>query len=208
VVSRRREDNRSIGRRGPTRQPKRRILVVCEGRETEPGYLRAFQRAARNPCVEVKIADKTGAPRTLVDAAIRLRRAADEEARRQRDENLRWDEVWSVFDVDEHATLDEAKLLAQREGIEVAVSNPSFELWALLHYEDQRAHIDRKKLRARLTRYQPSYDKSLDFARMHPGYGDALRRAAVLVAEADRHGMPGRNPSTGVHRLTQSILAR
>jgi hypothetical protein len=55
VVSKRRLDDRDIRRRAPTRQPKRRLLIVCEGRETEPGYIRAFQREVRNPRVEIKI---------------------------------------------------------------------------------------------------------------------------------------------------------
>ncbi len=208
MVSRRRDDNRSIGRRGPTLPPRRRILVVCEGRETEPGYLRAFQREARNARVHLEIADETGVPRTVVEQAIRLRREADDDARRQRDENLRYDEVWSVFDVDDHPHLDQAKKLADRESIAVAVSNPCFELWALLHFEDQRAHIDRKKLRAKLQRHQPGYDKSLDFRRMHPGYDEAVRRAQALEMEAEHHGAPGRNPTTGVFRLTESIRRR
>ena len=208
MVSRRRDDDRSIGRRRPSLQPKHRSLVVCEGRETEPGYLRALQREARNPRVRLEIAGETGVPRTVVEAAIQLRREADEEAKRQRDENLRYDEVWGVFDVDDHPHLDRAKSLAQREGIDLAVSNPCFELWALLHFEDQRAHIDRKKLRTKLQRHQPSYDKSLHFTGMHPGYDEALRRAQALDAEAERHGAPGRNPTTGVHRLTESIRRR
>jgi hypothetical protein len=205
VVSRRRDDDRSIGRRGPTREPKHRILVVCEGKVTEPEYFRAFQRAARNPRVHVEVANETGVPKTVVEAAIRLRKGAELEAKRQRDENLLWDEVWGVFDVDDHPNLDQAKRLARKESIEVAVSNPCFELWALLHFEDQRAHIDRRKLRAKLRRHLPLYDKSLDFDRMHPGYDDALRRAQALDMDADRQGERGRNPATGVHRLTELI---
>ena len=194
MVSRRRDDDRSLGRRGPTREPKHRILVVCEGKVTEPEYLRALQRASRNPRVHVEVATETGVPKTVVEVAIRLRDGAAREARRQRDENLRWDEIWGVFDVDDHPHLDEARALAAKESVELAVSNPCFELWALLHFEDQRAHIDRHKLRAKLQRHLPLYDKSLDFARMHPGHDDALRRARALDVEADRQASGGAIP--------------
>src|SRR5262249_9464217 len=100
MVSRRRCDDRPIGRRAPTREPKRRILIICEGRETEPGYFKAFQHKMRNPRVHVELARETGVPLTIVEEAVRLKAKAERDAKRQRDENLRWDEVWGVFDVD------------------------------------------------------------------------------------------------------------
>lgn len=205
MVSRRRLDDRPIGRRGPIRAPLRRILIVCEGRETERRYFEAFQHAVRNPRVHVEVARETGVPKTVVKEAIALREAAEQEAKRQRDENLRWDEVWGVFDVDDHPSLDEALALAARHEIAVAVSNPCFELWALLHFCDQRGHIERQKLRVALKKYLRGYDKVLDFPRVHVGYADALRRAAGLADRARCDGEPGRNPTTGVPALTESI---
>jgi hypothetical protein len=205
MVSRRRLDDRSLKRRAPTRQPKHRILIVCEGQKTEPGYLKAFQHKVRNPRVHVEVAAETGVPRTVVEIAVRLRDEAEQEAKRERDENLRWDEVWGVFDIDEHPNLDQARTMARDHAIELAVSNPCFELWALLHFQEHRAHMDRAKAREALQQHLRDYDKSLDFAKMYPGYSDAVRRAQELAREADIHGEPGRNPTTGVYRLTESI---
>jgi hypothetical protein len=205
VPSRRRNDDRSIGRRGPTREPKRRILIVCEGEVTEPGYFRAFQHAVRNRRVHVEIARQHGVPMTIVEIAVRLHAESKDEARRQRDDNLLWDEVWGVFDVDEHPNLEQACRLAVGSGILLAVSNPCFELWALLHFQDQRAHIERHRVRAELQQVMPGYDKDLDFERMHQGYDAAVRRAVDLVREAGHHGELMRNPTTGVVRLTESI---
>lgn len=203
--SRRRTDDRPIKRRGPMRQPRRRILIVCEGEETEPSYFRAFQHEVRNPCVHVEIADETGVPRTVVEAAQRLKDDADGEATRQRDDNLRYDEVWGVFDIDDHPKINEAQDIARAHGIHLAISNPCFELWALLHFQDQRAHIARDKARRALKRYLPHYDKVLDFEVAHRGYPDAVRRAQELDGQAEQLNEHGRNPSTGVHRLTESI---
>lgn len=205
MVSRRRLDDRPIGRRGPTRPPRRRILIVCEGQETERRYFEAFQHEVRNPLVHVQVARETGVPKTVVEVAIRLRAEAEHEAKLQHDQNLLWDEVWGVFDVDDHPNLARAIELGETHGIELAVSNPCFELWALLHFQDQRSHIERTKLRVLLKRHLPGYDKILDFARVHRGYGEALARAAGLATEAERVGAPGRNPTTGVPRLTESI---
>lgn len=201
-----RSAERSLKRRAPFRQPKIRILVVCEGRLTERGYIRALQHHAHNPRVHVEVAKDTGVPLTVVQCAIQMRNDAENEARRQRDENLSWDEVWGVFDVDEHPNLQVAVDLANSSGIKVAVSNPCFELWALLHFAEQRAHLTRHKARSALHKFLPKYDKELDFAALHPNYATALERAKSLDALALHHGEPGRNPSTGVYMLAERIL--
>jgi hypothetical protein len=201
----RRHDDLPIRRRGPSRQPKVRILVICEGKKTEPGYLKQFQHHVRNPRVHVEPLGPAGVPITVVETAIARRRIADEEARHQRDENLRWDQVWAVFDIDDHPNVAAAKQLAQANDILLAVSNPCFELWAFLHFADQRGHIERDKLRVALQEHLPGYDKELSFARMHGGYGEAVRRARELDKVATLSDRPGKNPTTGVYLLTEAI---
>jgi hypothetical protein len=158
-----RGDDRPLKRRGPSRQPRIRILVVCEGKKTEPQYLRQLQHHVRNPRLHVEAVGPAGVPVTVVQTAIELRDQADDDARRQRDENLRWDEVWAVFDIDDHPNVGEARRLANDHEIHLAVSNPCFELWALLHFADQQSHIERHVLRAILQRHVPGYDKELPF---------------------------------------------
>ena len=86
--------DRSIRRRPPSRQPRERILIVCEGRVTERTYFRDLKREARNPRATVEIARETGVPLTVVQEAVRLRAEAAAEARRERDDNLLYDQVW------------------------------------------------------------------------------------------------------------------
>lgn len=198
-------EQRSLSRRSPSRSPKTRILVVCEGRVTERQYVKAFQHQVRNPRVHVEVAKETGVPLTVVECAVRLRDEAVSDARRLRDENLLWDEVWGVFDIDDHPNLDKAINLAREKGIHLAISNPSFELWALLHFQEQRAFATRQQVRVSLKVHLPNYDKELDFALMVPRYAAAVSRAQALDHEAQVHNEPGRNPSSGVYRLTQAI---
>jgi RloB-like protein len=205
MASRRRDDDRPLGRRAPTRQPKRRILIVCEGRVTERKYFLDFRHFVKNPRVHLEIAREHGVPKTVVETAIRIRDKAKQEAKHQRDDNLLWDEVWGVVDVDEHPNLEQAVALAKAQRIELAVSNPCFELWALLHFQEQRAHIERRKAREALQRHMPGYDKELNFASMCNGYNLAVTRAANLDQEAERDDERMRNPTTGVPRLTESI---
>lgn len=180
---------------------------MCEGRVTEPKYLREFQHHVRNPRVHVEVAKETGVPLTVVQEALRLRTEAQMEAKRQRDEYLAWDQVWGVFDVDDHPNMEEALELAKREDIQVAVSNPCFELWALLHFQDQQASIPRNKLRQALKIYLPEYEKALDFSALQGAYDAAVARAQALERTALRLGEPGRNPSTGIFTLTETIRA-
>lgn len=194
-----------LRRRGPWRPPRRRILIVCEGEVTEPDYFNTFRRDLRNPLVEVEIDGRGGPPKTLVERAARRKRKAESEARRESDAYLGYDEVWCVFDVDDHAHLAAAREQARRAGIQLAVSNPCFELWALLHFQAQTARIERKRAGERLRRHLPGYEKSLSFERLKPGYPQAVERAQHLDRCCDESGRPGDNPSTGVYRLTERI---
>jgi hypothetical protein len=121
------------------------------------------------------------------------------------DEFLSYDEVWCVFDVDEHPHLPDARQQARDNGIYLAVSNPCFELWALLHFQAQTAFLERGDARSRLQRHLPHYNKALPFARLHPNYAEAVQRAEELERRREDADDPGGNPSTGVHRLTERI---
>lgn len=52
-----RNRSRRQARTAPFRDPKPLILVVSEGKLTEPEYLRGLQRACRNPRVTIKVAE-------------------------------------------------------------------------------------------------------------------------------------------------------
>jgi hypothetical protein len=54
-------------------------------------------------------------------------------------------------------------------------------------------------------RFIPGYDKHLDFDKLAPGVAESTRRARRLDEDAEEEGEPGRNPTTGVYRLTDAI---
>jgi hypothetical protein len=172
---------------------------------TEPEYLRAYTAHHRNPRVQVVIDPGEGVPRTLVEKAKQRKHAAEAEARRQKDDNLAFDEVWCVHDIDDHPKLDEARVMARDNGIELAVSNPSFELWLILHFRDNPGAQHRDRMVAILKDLLPGYDKHVEFGHVVHGYNDAVTRARRLDQMADEDGESGRNPTTGVWRLTESI---
>jgi len=196
-----------LRRRPWRREPLRRFLVVCEGRLTEPEYFKALRRRYR---ASVKLVIEPGgvSPERLVERAVDMKRAAERDARRQRDRFLRYEEVWCVFDTDKHDHLADAHRQAEENGIDLAVSNPCFELWALLHFQEQTGFLESQAARARLKKHLPEYEKTLPFERLDPNYATAVTRARELDRRCGDDGSPGVNPSTGVYRLTERIRER
>lgn len=201
----RRDRGGDLRRRPPVREPNPLLLVVCEGEVTEPRYIESFRVAQGSTAVRVRVVSPGGDPRALVERAIELRGAARVDARRAGDANLAYDEVWCVFDVDQHARFTEACRLAAEADIRTALSNPCFELWLVLHFADQTAHLSTAQARRLLRGHLPRYDKHIRFEELEEGYTGAVSRALALERRHTAQGSPGANPSTGVHHLTERI---
>ena len=90
-----------LRRRGPRYQPRPRVLIVCEGTVTEPRYFQAVRHVERS-LIDLKI-EPGSTPKTIVERAVELKKQADREAKRLADDNLKYDEVSRVFDVDDHS---------------------------------------------------------------------------------------------------------
>ena len=184
-------------RRAPVRRSARTILVVCGSKETERQYFQGLREQLRNPAVSVVVCGKACSPTQLIAYA-----------QKRRVENKgTFDEVWCVFDVDQFVDVAEAVVAAGKAGIRVAISNPCFELWLLLHFASQTAHVPTyKKLLPLLQKHVPNYDKSrLDFA----VYKDGRAEAAIRARKLDPTGLDhAQNPATGVWQLVERMEDR
>jgi hypothetical protein len=200
-----RDRHRRKGRRPAFRDPKPTILVVTEGEVTEPEYLKGFRDKCRNPRVTIEVAKEHGVPMTLVRIAKQYKEEAEAGAAREKDDNLAYDSVWCVFDIDDHPAVGEAKEMARANGIRLAISNPCIELWLLLHFRDNPGQQDRVTIKKRLKKHVPGYDKHVDYATYATGYLQAVARAAKMDQDAQEARDPHRNPTTGVYELTQLI---
>jgi hypothetical protein len=196
----------SLRRRGPTRSPKQRFLIVCEGEVTEPRYFRRLRHLLRS-LIELEILPG-GDPKTLVERAVQKRKEADNAASQKHDRYLAYDQVWCVCDVDEHPRLNDALQQARDNGIAVALSNPCFELWALLHFQDQTAHIERGAVQHLCREHMPGYKKDLPCETLLQRHPEATERAIGLDHTNKTRGTPRGNPSTGVYRLVAEIKAQ
>ncbi|HET9179710.1 MAG TPA: RloB family protein [Terriglobia bacterium] len=201
-MPRRRDDLR---RRRAFTEPRPSVLICCEGEVTEPTYLNGLKNELRIRLVRIQVVPVGQDPKKLVDYAVDEKRRSEREARKSGDANLEYDEVWCVFDVDSHAHIPDAKQKANANGIHLAISNPCFELWLLLHFENRTAHIERQQAQSCCRGHMPRYEKEVPFNQIFPFYQLAVQRAWDLEHWQATRGNQGGNPSTGVHRLTERV---
>jgi hypothetical protein len=204
----RRDRERKPGRRVPFREPKSTILIVCEGSVTEPEYFNSFKRICKNSRVTIQIAGGQGVPLTVVRKAKELKDAVARRAKQERDENIAFDSVWCVYDIDNHPHHHEAREMAIANDINLAISNPCFELWLLLHFRDNPGAIDTADLRSMLKQFDPDYDKHVSHSNYIEQYDNAFVRAKRMEETAVARGEAGGNPSTAVYKLTAAIRDR
>lgn len=204
----RRSGAHPLKRKVAIRRPRKTLVVFCEGERTEPEYLEALKRqpSVRDvSAVDLRVETGQGGsvPRTLVAMAIEARtRASEEEAE--------IDEFWCVFDVEwprNHPGLMDAIQQARANSIQLAISNPCFELWLILHFQDHSSWLDNNQARRLRRQLDGSGDKGLDAAKYMPFTADATHRAAGLDRRHLRDGtiFPHDNPASGMHRLLAAV---
>lgn len=142
--------------------------------------------------MRIEIATEAAVPYPLVQAA----------AARTRDDEV--DEVWCFIDVEAptpHPRLSDAFALADRSGVRLAVSNPCFELWIVLHERDWTRPATSTADMVTQAQKLAAYDgKHLDTDSLLASRHEAARRAHALARRHATDGTvsPHDNPSTGV----------
>lgn len=190
-------------RRRPLRQERSLGLVVTEGKVTELNYLEMLKRHLREtgrPPGKVRQIGVGADPLTVVRRAVLERRRVGASG-----EPYDW--VLCVVDVDEHAKLQEALHLAQRESVHVIVNNPKFEVWLLWHGEDHFAHLENKQLDKLVeARGYMTGKKHKVIDRSFPV--DRFEHAVQTASRADRDmrvSRKGPNPSSAMPVLLEHL---
>ena len=203
-MPRRQRGQRPLRRRAPRRDELPRFVIFCEGKLTEPLYLKAF--AALDHVRSVATLDIRGLgfePRRLVDEAREAMRA-------EGGQKTGASQYWCVFDVEApepHDRLLDAVQMARDNGISVAISNPCFELWLVLHFADHESWIDNDACRTLRRHHDGAQGKSLDGTSYMPKRDAAMTRAkrlASIHASANR-ALPADNPSSGLYLLLEAV---
>ena len=181
---------RTLKRKVATRPPRKTLVVFCEGERTEPQYLLALKQEpfVKDAAVDIRVETGHGGavPLTLVTLATAARaKSAAEEAE--------IDEFWCVFDVEwprNHPHLPEAIARAEANDIRLAISNPCFELWLILHYRNHGSWLDNSAAvgapsTRRLHEQEPQRcqvhvsDRRRRPSRSRPGHSPRARRKRV-----------------------------
>ena len=200
-----------IKRRRSRREPKRRFILFCEGRNTEPAYFSAIKGTWTGALISIETHPGVGVPITIAESAVQFAQAEGLLRNNRRRRNLfeKRDEVWAVFDRDEHDRFSEAVNLCQSNGVGVARSNPCFEVWLILHEANYDRPDDRHDVQRELQRLRPEYDRD-------GGKVPNCQELVVHVLEAESRGdvllqrrvderAPYGRPSTTVGALTRAI---
>lgn len=195
-----------------------RILIVSEGSKTEPSYFREIRAAHRlhTANVEVRPSELGTLPVQVVQYAKELFENGD---RHKQTQPRAFEQVYAVFDRDEHLTYFEALKLAESlDGklrndnkkpvrFKAIASVPSFELWLLLHYEDIQAPVHRDHVMQRLKLHIPGYEKGAGgaFAITRDRIVIAAQRAQSLAVRFNAYTDP--DPYTGIAELVTLLIA-
>ena len=197
-------------RRAASKEPKPRIVVCCEGTNTEPQYFKGLASSFGNSLVTVEVHKGQGVPISVVESACQQYDVLKKAANKSKDSFDAFFEVWAVFDVDDHKRVPDAKQNAKAKGVRVACSNPCFEIWLLYHFEDchrpYHRHDLQKYLATKLHGYDPKGGKSISFNKLKDGVVDALRHAEKGLTARRADGCDEGNPSSSVGLLAQAII--
>lgn len=196
--------------------------IFCEGEKTEPNYLKRYiennfsYNTSRREVISIEPTNKT-TPLQLVKEAIHFRYKKD----------LTPDDTfWVVYDREsirkykdeQHA---EAMAIANKENINIVISNVCFELWLLLHFDQNTTYYEscddllkNSPLKARIKELGfDNYDKSDEriFSLIFDNIPEAKKRAIRMnhftKQHAEKENLPPYqlNPFTNFYELLDAI---
>lgn len=190
-----------------TRERKEIILIATEGKnKTERNYFREFNRSIKGCAIVFSDGNNTD-PVNIVHDALN---SAD-----KRDiEPQNGDSIYAVFDTDfkKESQISEARKLAERNGVEIILSNPCFEVWLLLHFRySTRGYQSNNEVIKELNDVWPEYRKNIaSFKQLRDRCEDAIENTGKLKKfhnETKGTDIVERcNPSTDVDKLVTRII--
>jgi len=182
------------------RRYRKMYVIATEGTETEPQYFDQFN--SENATIHIRCLKKRGRGRDPEKVLKEIKRYLKEEGIKKNDE------AWVVVDKDRWTDAQLDKLhrwsTSSAGNYGLAVSNPKFEYWLLLHFEDGSGVNSSRECDERLLRAHPNYKKNnIGFNKLKPGILEAIRRAR----QKDSPPSPKWPPMTGttVYRLVEKL---
>ncbi|MEU4259668.1 RloB family protein [Streptomyces sp. NPDC052644] len=199
----------SLKRSRGNRPLKQRFLIYCEGAVTEKEYLDGYRLLLRSPNIQIKFGRTHGVPSELVEDALSHQARAPRSAE---DKYEPYDQVWCVMDVEapkQHPNLEATLAKARKNQIKCAISNPCFEIWLILHFENYGKNLSSRQACLKLQAHKCGYGKDskhIDFEKFTPLYEVAKARASKLRGDSGPFSI-GSNPSSSVYQLVDELLS-
>ncbi|WP_082447824.1 RloB family protein [Xylophilus sp. Leaf220] len=200
-----------LKRQPPKRESHPEIVIVCEGKVTEPRYFLDLKKSFKNTLVTITPIGGCGVPISVVERAIDERQQRVANAKRSKNSFAKRFFVWAVFDRDAHPVgqVPAAMALAEANGIKVAFSNPCFEVWGLMHYsayaKPGHHHQTQSELKNKLKSYCHEHNPIIDLGEIQHLYNDAVKNSKKAMESRAEEGTPKGDPSTNVYELTELI---
>lgn len=182
-------------------RPYKKLFVVSvEGSKTEPQYFAIFNHP--QSIVLVKCLKRPSTESSPIQVLKRMQGYLRKESLRKTDE------AWIVVDKDDW-TEDQLKELLKwakkSENRGFALSNPNFEYWLLLHFEDGKGIANSQECLTRLKRHLPNYKKDIDGKKITL---ELIAKAIARARQRDINRSSDLPPiwSTGVYKLVEKII--
>jgi hypothetical protein len=175
------------------------FIVATEGKETEKQYFRMFNSTRIKVEILATTEDGKSSPEYVLERLDKCKKQYD----------LNEDDMlWLVSDVDRWGDKKLSDVCSQgrQRGYNLAISNPCFEVWLTLHFEDINTE-DRTcdNFKARLRTILGSYNGSnLNISAYKPNTKDAVNRAKNLHPSSQQDWPP--TLGTHVYRLVEILL--
>jgi len=188
---------RRFSRLQATRSYNKLFIISAEGEQTEPQYFAMLNSMSKSRVTCLKNIHGSSPSQILKIIQNGLK-----------NKNLRkGDEAWIVVDRDSWEIDDLNSLVEwqnKKGNYHLALSNPKFEYWLLLHFEDGKGIRSIRNCEDRLKRHLPNYNKDIQVLKIKAGIRDAIARAKTK--DTPRCTTWPRQIGTTVYRLAEKIL--
>ena len=197
-----------LARRKARRKPYAKVLIVCEGKKTEPNYFNDLIDCYRLNSANVEVYGHGADPLKIFDYA-------KQRYKEEKNAGDPFDNVYCVFDKDAHANYRpgiEAIRSATPKKVYIAITSvPCFEYWLLLHFtyttKPYNALSGNSACNQVLTnlKIHMNYEKGGKkiFSQLIDRLNYAKGNAACALKEAEEGNTD--NPTTHMHELVEFL---
>ncbi|MES2614350.1 MAG: RloB family protein [Bdellovibrionota bacterium] len=197
-------DLQKLKRRSSLSRPT--IHILCEGEKTEINYFEGLKKSLaislRN-FLDIQIISSKGEP--CPDKML---------AKAEKLEPEKGDEVWLVFDT-EKESLDKSRMEKAEKVFKKcnnnttyfsAISNPCFEVWFLLQFEEVDKNLTIDQILQKIKKHRKNYSKSKGLEFDESLAKIAIKNSHKRFKSASENSFP-KHTSTRVHLLVEKILS-